>query len=550
MPSLSPKELYVIKKCIDKVANGRKVAAACIYGSKAAGYARPDSDIDLFLVLEEYPYAIKYVYLRESGIDVSVLAVSRRSIEADARRGLLGEFAAGRLLHIYEPVINAEMLDSIERTYKRRVILEELENIVNSTGILGTEITFPLEYIAFAKIKRRMSLYPSAVYSYYKTYAGPEAERNLNFALAGYRRALQDIISGDSKLFSRSDDLLQISEKRVTVHRDRIRLKLTKSLQEFSSYIVQTYAGRMIYHLAIKEAESKIRRHARHQVELPAFMEYPRREYWQLAEGKLIAESKDWLEDLMAFRGIKNFSVSRKRRLGNVNSRTVLHVLRTDSGDYKIVVKDLAKTKSVKWAALNLWTAQIKRFKVDPISRLGSEYKAIRYVRGLGLCTPAIEAIVLDRKLLVTRFVEGRTLADVIRSCIKGNDELYLLAKAGSQVARIHNAGASLGNIKPKNVIVTESGLCFTDLEQFVFNSGDQVWDLAEFLSWGLKTTRNISAATKITRAFLRGYLDAATDGSKVSSLSKSRRYIESFYPVLVPSVARAIKKELRDIAK
>jgi len=549
MSSLSPKELLATKKCIDRVAKGRKVVAACIYGSKAAGYARSDSDIDLFLVLEEYPYAIKYVYLSESGVDVSILAVSRHSIEADARRGLLGEFAAGRLLHVYEPIVNAEMLDSIERTYKRRVILEELENIVNTAGILGTEITFPLEYIAFAKIKRRMSLYPSAVYSYYRTYAGPEAKRNLNFALAGYRKALHDIISEDSQLFSQSDDLLQISEKRITVHRDRIRLKLTKSLQEFGSYIVQTYAGRRIYHLAIKEAESKIRRHARQRVELPTFMIYPRT-YWQLAEGKLIADSKDWLADLMAFRGVKNFSVSRKRRLGNVNSRTILYVLRTDSGDYKIAVKELARTKSVKWAALSLWTAPVKRFKVDPISRLGSEYKAIRYVRGLGLCTPAIEAVVLDRKLLVTRFVEGRTLADVIRSCIKGNDELYLLTEAGSQVARIHNAGASLGNIKPKNVIAAENGLCFTDLEQFVFSSGDQVWDLAEFLSWGLKTTRNISAAARITRAFLCGYLDVARDGSNVRSLSKSRRYIESFYPVLVPSVARAIKKELREIAK
>jgi hypothetical protein len=99
-------------------------------------------------------------------------------------------------------------------------------------------------------------------------------------------------------------------------------------------------------------------------------------------------------------------------------------------------------------------------------------------------------------------------------------------------------------------VIATESGLCFTDLEQFVFDSSDQVWDLAEFLSWGLKTTRNISAAASITRAFLGGYLDVARDSSNVRSLSKSRRYIESFYPVLVPSVARAIKKELREIAK
>ncbi|HEY7506068.1 MAG TPA: hypothetical protein VH621_00550, partial [Nitrososphaera sp.] len=435
---------------------------------------------------------------------------------------------------------------SIERTYKRRVILEELQNVVDATGVLSAEIVFPLEYIAFAKIKRRISLYPSAIYSYYKTYTGADAKHNLTFALSGYRRALADIISEDSQLLSGHEDHLQISDRRIMADRGRIRLKLTKRLQEFGSYFVQTYAGRKMYHLAIREAESKIRR-ARHDTELPDFMAFPRKAFWRLAEGRLIADSKDWLADLMSSRGITDYSISKKRRLGNVNSRTVLYDL---TGDYRIVVKELAKTKSVKWAALSVWTAPVKRFKVDPISRLGSEYKATRYVRGLGLRTPAIEAVVLDRKLLVTRFVEGRTIADVIRSCMKGNDELSLLAKAGSQVARIHNAGASIGNIKPKNVIVTESGLCFTDLEQFVFSSGDQVWDLAEFLSWGLKTTRNISAAAEITRAFLRGYLDVAKDSSKVSSLSKSRRYIESFYPVLVPSVARAIKKELRDIAK
>jgi tRNA A-37 threonylcarbamoyl transferase component Bud32 len=212
------------------------------------------------------------------------------------------------------------------------------------------------------------------------------------------------------------------------------------------------------------------------------------------------------------------------------------------------VVKDLARTKSVKWAALSLWTAPIKHFKVDPISRLGSEYRAIRYVRDLGLCTPAVEAVVLDRKLLVTRFVEGRTLADVIKSCIKGNDELYLLAKAGSQVAMVHNAGASFGNIKPKNVIVSEGGLYFTDLEQFIFSSGDQIWDLAQFLGWGLKTMRNSTAAAKITNTFLRGYLEVSDDNANILELSKSRRYIESFYPVLSPAVARAIKREIKAI--
>ncbi|MDQ4101789.1 MAG: nucleotidyltransferase domain-containing protein, partial [Thermoproteota archaeon] len=66
MSSVSPEELKVIQKCIRKVAKGRTIVATCIYGSRVAGYNRPDSDIDLLIVLEDYPYVVKYVYYRES----------------------------------------------------------------------------------------------------------------------------------------------------------------------------------------------------------------------------------------------------------------------------------------------------------------------------------------------------------------------------------------------------------------------------------------------------------------------------------------------------
>lgn len=550
MSSVSPEELEVLKKCIQKISAGHKAAAACIYGSRVAGYSRPGSDIDILIILEQYPYAIKYVYLRESGIDVSALVVSRNSLESDARNASLGEFAVGRLLHIYEPLVNAELIDRIERVYKRRVILEELRNIVDTTGLFSTEILFPLEYVAFSKIKHRISLYPGAVYSYYQTYAASaSSKRNLNFALAGYRRALDDIVSEDRALFQQRSDLLQISDKRVFVDRGKIRLSLTKKLQEFSSYFVHTYAGRRIMHLVIKEAESKIRRHAG-SVELPQFMGSPRSAFWKLAEGKLIVDSNDWINDLAMSQGIEKYSIAEKRRLGNVNSRTILYVLHHDSGDYKVVAKDVAKTKSVKWAALSIWTMRVKRFKVNPLFRLGSEYKAIRYLRKLGLGTPEIEAVVLDRKVLITRFVEGRTLAAVIKDYIKGSGDLGPLREAGVQIAKIHDAGASLGNIKPKNVIVSDRGLCFTDTEQFIFSSKDQVWDLAQFLSWGLKSTRSGAKAGSIAREFLRGYLDGAASKSNVAMLAKSKRYIQSFYPVLVPSVARALKNELKEILR
>jgi tRNA A-37 threonylcarbamoyl transferase component Bud32/predicted nucleotidyltransferase len=546
MSSISPHELKVIKKCISKVAKGRAVVATCIYGSRVAGYNRPDSDIDLLVVLQNYPYVVKYIYFSESGTKISALAVDREALLRDAKNAFLGEFVVGRLLHIYEPIINADFFAMIERAYKRRVILDEVHDVVESTGVLSTEIIFPLEFVAFSKIKHRMSMYPSAAYSYYKTYT--TSKYNIAFALEGYHRALADIIAEDKELFAaRQDGLLQISDKHIFVER-RTRLKLTKRLQELSSYFVHTYAGRKIMHFAVNEAESKIRRGVGQTMKLPDFMLCPRKAYWRLPEGKLIVDGKNWLEDLARLLG--SYSISKKMQLGSMTSRTTMYVLKRGSGEYKIAVKELAKSKALKWAMLGLWTASVNRFRVDPLLRLGWEYKAIRYIRSLGLHTPVIEAVVLDRKLLVTRFLEGMTLANVIRDCIRGKGgDANLIGEAGAQIAKIHSVGATLGNIKPKNIIVSGRHLYFTDVEQFIFQAGDPAWDIAQFISWGLKSTRNNRIAAMIAKEFLEGYMSIG-DTSNITRLAKSNWYIESFYPVLVPSIAQTIKKEIKAIAR
>ena len=234
MSSVSPHEFEALKKSISKVAKGKTVVAACLYGSRAAGYARPDSDVDLLVVLENYPYLLKYVYFSESNMKVSALVVDRKSLEHDAKTGFLGEFVAGRLLHIYSSITGSEFLSNTERLYKQRIILEELQGIVDSASVLSTDILFPLEYILFSKIKRRTLLYPSAAYSYYRTYT--TSKQNLEFALGGYQEALCAILNQDKDLFVRRGQLLQISEKRILTERGKVRLKLTKSLREFNSF--------------------------------------------------------------------------------------------------------------------------------------------------------------------------------------------------------------------------------------------------------------------------------------------------------------------------
>ncbi|NOJ26595.1 MAG: hypothetical protein DA330_01090 [Nitrososphaera sp.] len=538
MSSLSQKELQVLKTVVQKAAKHRQIVAACVYGSRAAGYARPDSDIDVIVVLQDYPYSVKYVYKNEQRLEIAALLVDKKALEKDALQAGLGEFVVGRLLHVYDPIINPDFFSEIEQSYKKRIILEEIREMVGQTNLLCSEISFPLEYILFEKVRRRTALYPNAAYSYYKTYAN---DSNLKFALDGYKRALAEIISEDGELFSVHGDCLRISERRVHEDSHVVSLRMAKKLQEFSSYFVHTYAGRKTMHLAIREAESKIKRYVAQNIDFPDFMSCPSCVYWKLDKAILIADSRvqDWTDMLAGKSGFQKYSLT-KKRLGNPNSRTMLYVFRSKGNERKVAVKKMAKTKAIKWAALSMWTAPVKKFKIDPLHRLATAYKAAAAIRKLGLLTPEIEAVVLDGKLLVTSFVEGQTLAGLIKSLLAGKEETDLINEAARQMAKVHATGASFGDIKPKNVIIND-GLYFTDLEQFVFENGDPAWDVAQFLCWGLKNTRNVKIASKITRDFLASYSSPQT-----AKKLESGQYIEIFYPVLAPQIAHAIKNELR----
>lgn len=554
MSNISSEHLKIIDNCVNKIAKNNKIVGVCLYGSKVAGYSRPTSDFDIIVVLENYSFIVKYVYLKESKIEVSALLVDRQSLEKDAKTAFLGEFVVGRLLHIYHPISNPDLFKRIETIYKKRVIIEEIFDIVRLNNILSTEISFPLDFIMFSKIKKRSILYPNALYSYYKIYNCENASRNIDFALDGYRRALNEILNEDKELLEKnpSDNSLHISEKRILINKNgKIdSLKLGKKLQDFSSYLIHVYAGRVTFRYAVKEAQSKIKRQKKHEVNLPLFMSSPRDSYWKLPEGILIFNSRRWLDIIANNVSFQRYSISNKRRLGNVDSRTICFTLKNldDNSHKMIVVKQYAKTKGVKWAALSVWTSQVRRFKVDPLFRLGNEYKALRYIRNLGLNTPTIESIILGKRLLVTEFIKGNSLADVIQYSLNENDEynnIDLIKAAGEQIATIHNDKSTLGNIKPKNLIIRGSSLYFTGVDQFGFQSGDPIWDIVQFICRGLKQTTNSTVASKVVRVFLLGYSNDLT-AEYIKKLSRSKRYIESFYPLISPAVARSIKKEIR----
>src|SRR5919108_2149882 len=391
--SLSKEESNAINKYLEILSKQRKVIGACLYGSKVAGYGGPNSDIDIIVVLRDYPHTVKYSYLRADEVKISALIVDFFALQKDAQAGLLGEFVVGRLLHTYDVLINRALFKSIDLIYKRRIILEEIFDIIRTTDILCTEIKFPLEFILFSKIKRRSSIYPAALYSYYKIYTGKYAGANLAFALQGFKEALGELMGRDRDLLvlkrsgTNTDDfVLQIGKKCwvPNKHRERnfIKLKLVKELQTLGSYIVHAYAGRRVFQYTIREAQSKIRRHRSQPICMPEFMASPREYYWKLDEGLVITgRNKKWLDLIAKSSGLVRYAISKKIRLGDIHSRTMCYTLQDTSApghSISVVTKKFGTLKGAKWAALNFWSLStgphLKHFfKVDPLFRLGNE---------------------------------------------------------------------------------------------------------------------------------------------------------------------------------
>ncbi|HYZ50890.1 MAG TPA: hypothetical protein VE593_08380, partial [Nitrososphaeraceae archaeon] len=460
-----------------------------------AGYSKPGSDFDIIIVLDKYPRIVKYVYMKQCKVRISALVVDRRSLERDAASAFLGEFVIGRLLHVYEPIFNHKLFVLLETLYKKRVIIEEAIRIINSLKVLATEVVFPLEFIMFSKVKRRSIMYPNALYSYYKTYTGPFAAKNIRAAIAGYRRALSQILLDKKELLIQrpSDSMLQINEKCMFLENGANTYaygsKTVRHFQGLSSYLVHVYAGRKAFQHILKEVESKISRHRRSVINLPTFMSCPSEEFLKLPEGIIIISGKNWLDKVSVHIGFPRYQIMYKNQLGSLGGRSFCYTLRNDSrSDFRqsIVVKDLSKVKPLKWPLYDI-SRSYKRLRDDPIFRLGCEYRALRHLRTLGLNSPSILSVVIGKKLLITEYIHGKTILDIVKDYSREADNStnvgqYWLRMSGEHIARVHSEKSTFGNLNPSDLIVCGQDLFFTGLEHFNFGSGDPIWDIVYFI--------------------------------------------------------------------
>jgi tRNA A-37 threonylcarbamoyl transferase component Bud32/predicted nucleotidyltransferase len=523
----------------EKISKGTGIVSVVAYGSRVSGYWRKDSDYDMIVVLEMLRPSAKYSYGMEEGLYYSALLVDNKSFKKDCESGYLGEFVCGRLLNRFEVLTGQDYIKECEATYKRRVVVETVQELLEKYGPLSDQLIFNARYVLFNKLKKRAFLYPPVAYSYIKTYSGPSGEENAEFATGEIERQMQMLCSEGMLLRVEKGYMLSSrAEKLVKSYPLASSFRLAKL--GVRQYVTHGLAGRVGVDVAFKELFSKIGR-VKEKPEPPAELVDPRKDL-ALSEGKLVFGS-DWLDALAQDIGAKDFK-HEAESIGEFFATTTIHKLIFDGKVFTFVSKRYQDIWSLKWMVASLVALTARTFETRPMHRLANEYKGFLHLRMLGIRTPKVYVVAPEEKVMAREHLEGYSLEDMIRE--KGSDPVILsyVAKFASALGKLHQTGMSMGDTKPTNVICREEDIAIIDLEQAEEN-GDPSWDVAEFIYY-TSTLVQEEDVWKLADSFVKGYLQHGDPRVLVNA--SAQKYLLPFQALVQPNSLTAARNRLLEL--
>jgi tRNA A-37 threonylcarbamoyl transferase component Bud32 len=535
---LSADERRTLSDLAGELVEPGRMAGLAAYGSKVAGYSRPDSDYDLIVVSRRFRGGIRYRYI-DSPVAASALIVDQDMLEQDARSSYLGEFVVGRLLNIYEPITSPDLFHSVELEYKKRVIVEALLELSSDYGEFGRHFLVPYDYFLFDKLHRRAAIYPPALYSYVHTYTCGLGEENRKSSTSGFEEAALSL-QPRGFLHATASGVRLIPERLKGDAFTRVQSLFSVTARGVTQYAVHGYAGRVGPSVFSREALSKLRRMRENP---PPFqpLEQPRT-LLRLEEGAVIPDASLLVRELARLLGFESYSTM-ERDIGEPYSTTRVLTFSGAAKSKAVVVKNYTDVRSLKWALLGIWASTAKKFSTSPASRMDREYGMTVALRAKGVSVPTILAVAPAERILVKDFVEGPTLSSQINDYLKGESVATdSVAAYGGLMSRVHSWGIALGDTKPSNIIISKEGLCLTDLEQAVLG-GDRAWDIAEFLYYTAKLSNKEDAMKRVAASFLGSYAKEG-DGASISK-ARGPKYFGPFRPFLTPGMAKMLRELL-----
>ncbi len=521
----------------------RDIYAALAYGSRIAGYAKKHSDYDLLIILDNYPSKIRYLYFKIDSVYASTLIVDKNMFVEDAKQAKYGEFIAGRLYSVYEPLVNREFIYEVDKTLKIRTSIEELCDLWCRYGELVKYLVIPIKYILFSRLKKRIKTYPHVRYSYLKTFFGEFGEINLKKALNTWITALIELQSkGYIKLIN--DEIVIKSLNDICRYKPGLFDYLLRGIK---SYITHGRSAKVGPQIVFEELASKVIR-GFEAVSLPLELSNPEI-LLKLKAGRFESRKITDIEAVKEIFGKKALIISKTRE--SMLSDVYKIVVKIDSDEYSILKKKFTYTFLFKWIFTQLWLLDIRRFTLNPSERLLNEYLASIKLKELNINTSDIYLLSWRDRALYARYITGIKLSNILLSDIDKVKKYFNIW--GKLLGRIHKAGYSLGDTKPNNVIISLNGdIYIVDLEQVKKDIKSIEWDLAEALYYMLIPRIPLprkDAVLEGCKSLLSGYLDEyGYEAVNILRRIISFRYIRPFLPLTLPNRLLMVRRLIRDL--
>lgn len=525
--------------------------AACLYGSRAAGYAKRNSDWDILAILESYRDGLRYHQARHDGFRLTILAVDRALFELDCRKGTLGEFIAGRILSPYVPLKNPTYLQRMELEAKLRVAAEELEDLIVEHGELARGVVVTPEYVALSRAAKRAKVFLPARQNYGKTYTGRQAETNLKEVSAGYAAALGKLAEAGSVRFDGTRASLEGAYvDRVMQRRDSERVV---NITEVSRRAVNAYLMHGRASLTSLDAlANELMRTISTQI-IPDGGEKgpadPRRHLFLKTETGLVPfDEKASVEELA--RRLHPDAAITVEPLGGVLNDVYL----VWAGKNRFVAKQFTDWHGFKWFILNLVSIGTKTFTVSGKARLSNEYGLSQYLTEHNISAPAIIYVSLPDRILIKEFIDGSTGTEFVKTVSSqkslSDQQIHMSRMLGENLAAIHASDASVGDSKPENFQLSGDRVFALDLEQGA-RPGDPAWDVAEFLYYsGHHVLSGIPKGgfSEFLRYFIDGYLKNGR--GKILKEAASLKYSKVFSLWTPTPILLEVSQTLRKAGK
>jgi tRNA A-37 threonylcarbamoyl transferase component Bud32 len=516
------------------------------------------STVQVLIVIRHFaPRIMTHVRVID-GRNVVFFAVDQWIFERDVERGFLGEAFARFLIFPYAKLTEDDYLHAQELILKKRLILELLENIVQSYPEFSYRIHIKPEYFMYEVMLNGVRVFPPLAYGTSYILCNDASTEKIEFVLKGFMDALFILEKEGAITFS--DGYVMLSNSFIDSHKN-IGIRFANSAKIAPRALFTSFFGVFPQLLNFLSQNSEA---------LLKFQTPPWRKESSFAKSfvdpqKFIfiptGQGLVSLADKVDIRGFAKkvlengaYEKVKVEEFGGVLNDVYLMKACVGNTEKKILVKRFKDLSSFKWFPLSMWSIGVRSFALLGKSRLERECAINEALTRAGFCVPKLLHVSANERLVFMEFIEGENLSHAIKRIALADNwkkietDLSLIKQVGSTYAKVHELNVVLGDTKPENVMVQADGkLCLIDFEQSS-HGGDKSWDVACFLFYSghYLPINGETKAEAVSKAFIAGYL-AGGGNLDIIKCAGVQKYTRIFGVFTLPGILRAMASTCKE---